>query len=329
LAAPSATSWPTAGAITYGQTLSSSTLTGGSATVAGSFAFTTPDTSPSAGSQSESVTFTPSDTTDYNTVAGSVNVTVNKAAPSVTSWPTAGAITYGQTLTSSTLTGGSASVGGSFAFTTPGTSPSAGSQSESVTFTPSDTTDYNTVAGSVNVTVNKATATMMLGSLNQTYTGSALVATAIATPSGLTVTFTYNGSSTAPTAAGSYAVVGTINDANYTGTQSGTLTISKAAADVTLGNLNQTYTGSVLVATATTNPVGLSASFTYNGSSTAPTNAGAYSVAATISDTNYNGSASGTLTIAKATATVTLGSLSQTYTGSGLSPRQPRPRRAD
>jgi hypothetical protein len=35
---------------------------------------------------------------------------------------------------------------------------------------------------------------------------------------GLDVNFTYNGSSTAPTAAGSYPVVATISDSNYTGT---------------------------------------------------------------------------------------------------------------
>ena len=43
----------------------------------------------------------------------------------------------------------------------------------------------------------------------------ALAATATTTPSGLTVNFTYNGSSTVPTAAGSYTVVGTISDSNY------------------------------------------------------------------------------------------------------------------
>src|SRR6185369_5148102 len=98
--------WPTAGAITYGQTLASSMLTGGTASVPGSFAFTTPSTKPNAGTANQPVTFTPTDTTNYNTVSGSVSVTVNKADPTVSAWPTAGAITYGQTLASSTLTGG-------------------------------------------------------------------------------------------------------------------------------------------------------------------------------------------------------------------------------
>jgi sugar lactone lactonase YvrE len=78
---PTVSAWPTAGAITYGQTLASSTLTGGTTSVAGAFAWTTPSTAPGAGTPSESVTFTPTDTTDYNTPAtGSVALTVNKAA---------------------------------------------------------------------------------------------------------------------------------------------------------------------------------------------------------------------------------------------------------
>jgi hypothetical protein len=159
-ATPTVTAWPTAGAITYGQALASSTLTGGTASVAGTFALTNPSTIPNAGAYSASVTFTPTDTTNYNTVVGSVDVTVNKATPNVTSWPTASAITYGQTLASSTLSGGTASVAGSFAFTTPSTAPGVGTASQSVTFTPTDTTNYNTVVGSVSVTVNEATATL-------------------------------------------------------------------------------------------------------------------------------------------------------------------------
>ncbi len=154
---PTVSAWPTASVITYGNTLASSILSGGSASVSGTFTWTTPTTAPGAGSPSESVTFTPSDTADYNTVTGTVILTVNKATPTVSAWPTASAITYGQTLLSSTLTGGTASVGGTFAWATPSTEPSAGTIPENVTFTPTDTTDYNTVAGTVSVTVSEAT----------------------------------------------------------------------------------------------------------------------------------------------------------------------------
>ena len=157
---PTVSAWPTASAITYGQTLALSTLSGGTGSVPGSFSWTTPATAPPTGTTSEDVTFTATDATDYNTVAGSVGVTVNKATPSVSAWPTASAITYGQTLALSTLSGGAASVSGTFAWTTPTITPSAGTPGESVTFTPTDTTDYNAVTGAVSVTVNAAAPTV-------------------------------------------------------------------------------------------------------------------------------------------------------------------------
>jgi hypothetical protein len=82
--------------------------------------------------------------------------------------------------------------------------------------------------------ISKTAATITLGSLAQSYSGSPLSATATTNPTGLTVNFTYNGSSTAPTAAGSYSVVGAISDANYTGTATGTLIISRIASAVSL-----------------------------------------------------------------------------------------------
>jgi len=115
---PTITTAPTASAITYGQALTSSTLNGGLASVPGSFAFTTPSTIRLRARPRKSVTFTPADTNDYNTVTLNVSVTVNKATPTITTAPTASAITYGQALSSSTLNGGLASVPGSFAFTT-------------------------------------------------------------------------------------------------------------------------------------------------------------------------------------------------------------------
>ena len=159
---PTITTLPTASAIIYGQTLAASVLTGGAGSVAGTFAWTTPTTVPGAGTPSESVTFTPTDTTDYNTVTGTVTLTVSKATPTVSTLPTASAVSSGQTLASSTLTGGTATynttaVPGTFAWTTPTTVPPVGTDSESVTFTPTDTTDYNTVTTTVTVTVNNKT----------------------------------------------------------------------------------------------------------------------------------------------------------------------------
>jgi cyclophilin family peptidyl-prolyl cis-trans isomerase len=169
------------------------------------------------------------------------------------------------------------------------------------------------------IIVAKAAATVSLGGLAQTFDNTPRSATATTTPASLAVNFTYDGSSTPPTNAGSYAVVATINDSNYAGTASGTLVVAKATATVNLGSLAQTYDGGAKSATATTTPSGLTVNFTYDGSSTAPTNAGTYAVIGTLSDVNYSGSANGSLVIAKAAATVSLGGLAATYNGSAHS----------
>ena len=119
---------------------------------------------------------------------------------------------------------------------------------------------------------------MSLGSLAQTYTGSALTPTATTTPAGLGVDWT----GTPQTNVGSYPV-STVNDPNYQGSASGTFVINKAPATVALSNLTQTYTGSALTPTATTTPAGLAVVWTV----VPQTNAGSYPVTATISDTNY------------------------------------------
>ena len=90
---------------------------------------------------------------------------------------------------------------------------------------------------------------------------------------------------------------GTINDANYQGSATGTMVIGKATGSIVLGSLSQTYDGSAKAATATTTPSGLTVSFTYNGSATVPTSAGSYTVVGTINDANYQGSATGTMVI--------------------------------
>ncbi|MCY1635053.1 T9SS type A sorting domain-containing protein, partial [Marinifilum sp. D737] len=152
--------WPAASKITYGQNLSESILTGGTANVEGSFAFTNPSATPNAGTQSVEIIFTPTDNSNYNTVSGNINITVDKADATVSVWPTAGTITYGQTLSESTLSGGTANVEGSFAFTNPSATPDAGTQVVEIIFTPTDASNYNTASGNINITVDKADATV-------------------------------------------------------------------------------------------------------------------------------------------------------------------------
>lgn len=154
--------------------------------------------------------------------------------------------------------------------------------------------DSNVTEQTVNISVTQAGATITLNSatLEQTYDGTPRVVTTTTNPAGLNVNVSYNGSSEAPTAAGSYTVVATINHASYTGTASGTLTVAKAPATITLGALSHTYNGSPKAATATTSPTGLPVQVMYTnatyGPSTAPPSAhGSYTVEATLNDDNH------------------------------------------
>ncbi len=83
-------------------------------------------------------------------------------------------------------------------------------------------------ASLLNIVGTKAAATVTLGNLSQTYDGTAKAVTAITTPAGLQVTLTYDGNTLPPTAAGGYAVVATVSDANYAGSATGTLTVNPA-----------------------------------------------------------------------------------------------------
>src|SRR5207244_5932074 len=115
----------------------------------------------------------------------------------------------------------------------------------------------------------KGTATITLSNLTQGYDGSPKPVTVTTSPAGLSgVSIAYNGKSTAPTNIGSYAVVASLSNTNYTASNAtGTLTITKGTATITLSNLTQGYDGSPNPVTATTSPAGLSGvSITYDGS---------------------------------------------------------------
>ncbi|MBM3863318.1 MAG: hypothetical protein FJ385_05090, partial [Verrucomicrobia bacterium] len=161
---------------------------------------------------------------------------VPKIVPSITTAPTASSITYGQTLGDSTLSGGAASVAGTFAFTSPTTVPNAGTANQSVTFTPTDTAVY--LAATVNVSVTINAAAISEESITLSRDGDSFTATA-AGVSGFSISYSgrngtsYGPSATAPTAAGFYTATATSSDPNYTGTKSENYILSGpiAAAD--------------------------------------------------------------------------------------------------
>jgi hypothetical protein len=143
----------------------------------------------------------------------------------------------------------------------------------------------------------KAPAAITLGQLAQTYDGAPKNVSVVTTPAGLGVSITYNGSTSAPTNAGAYAIAAAISDTNYFGSTVGTLTIAKASAAIALAKLRQSYDGAPKTISATTTPANLAVDFTYDGGVAAPIYPGPHAVAATINDANYTGSTSGTLVI--------------------------------
>ena len=78
-------------------------------------------------------------------------------------------------------------------------------------------------------TITMATATITLSGLAEIYDGTPKAASATSDPAGLAVVLTYDGSSVAPTAPGSYTVAATLNEANYAASASGVLVIAADA----------------------------------------------------------------------------------------------------
>ena len=102
-------------------------------------------------------------------------VVVNKATPTI-SWAPPAAITYGTALSGTQLNATSGGVAGTFAYSpAAGTVLGAGTQTLSVTFTPTDSTNYNSASDTTSLTVNKATGVFTItSSANPSVYGAAV-----------------------------------------------------------------------------------------------------------------------------------------------------------
>ncbi|MFM7182849.1 MAG: tandem-95 repeat protein [Verrucomicrobiales bacterium] len=171
-----------------------------------------------------------------------------------------------------------------------------GNYNDTVTFA-NTTNGIGDTSRAVSLTVNAVPATVTLGNLNQTYDGFSKPVSVTTTPAGLAHTVTYNGSSTVPINAGSYAVVATITEPNYTGSASGTLVISYNVSYQGNGNTsgtapaNQSKLQNVNLALATNTGSLVKSGFTLVGWNTAPDGSGtSYALGST-----YSGNANLTL----------------------------------
>ncbi|HEY6849424.1 MAG TPA: Ig-like domain repeat protein [Terracidiphilus sp.] len=233
-ATPSVT-WATPAAIPYGTALSPTQLDAAS-TVAGSFAYT-PAVGAilTAGTHALSVTFTPTDTTDYATTTANVQLRVNQATASIT-WATPAAIIYGTALGATQLDA-TAPVAGAFAYTPAlGATLTAGTHALSVTFTPTDATDYATTTATVQLQVNQATASITWATPAAIIYGTALGATQLDATAPVAGAFAYTPALGTTLTAGTHtlSVTFTPTDATDYATAATTvqLTVSQAAQTI-------------------------------------------------------------------------------------------------
>lgn len=246
------------------------------------------------------------------TTSASGNV-VSKATPTISGTGAASNITFGQTLASSTISGFTANVPGTFAFTTPSTAPNAGTASYGVTFTPTDTSNYNNATTTVSVTTLPAAPVVTAsGATTYTYNGTPQgPASATNTGTGSSYTYSYSGtenggatygpSATRPSNAGAYQMVATVAaSGNYSSASSSPygFNINRAASTVTVtgatsyvfngsehGPTTYDHTGSSGAVTFHYTGVG---STSYAESTTRPTAVGTYKAVATLAeDNNY------------------------------------------
>ncbi|MBN8726324.1 MAG: right-handed parallel beta-helix repeat-containing protein [Xanthomonadales bacterium] len=190
--------------------------------------------------------------------------------------------------------------------------------SYAVLATVTDANHSGSANGTLRITADNAT--ISLGNLAAVYDGSPHAASVTTMPAGLAHTVTYDGSTQAPTNAGSYSVVATITAPGYSGSASATLVIDKAAATITLGDLSQVWDGQPKPVSVTTTPAGLTVNVLYDGVLTVPSGVGSYTVLATITDTNHAGMASDTLVIGAGGASAIAANGGTHFTGTAGQP---------
>jgi hypothetical protein len=293
-------SWATPAAITYGTPISNTQLNA-SANVPGAFQYFVPvGTILPAGSEPLAVQFTPTDATDYTTAIVDVNLVIKKANP-VIAWATPAPITYGTALSGTQLKA-TANVPGSFSYSvSPGTVLPAGVQSLVVAFTPADDTDYNTVLGSVNLVINKATPTLTWPAPASIAYGTALGAAQLDATASVPGTFNYSAAAGTILSAGSHTLSVTFTPTNSTDyatvSANVNLVVSKATLALTWPTPAAIFYGTALSATQLDATANVPGSFSYNFSLGTVFHPGTHALSATFSPTDTTDYAAATASV--------------------------------
>ena len=287
------------------------------------------------------------------------DATATKDTPAINTVPTASAITYGQKLSNSNLTGGEAKVGsavisGTFKWKTGTIAPQvkdSNSTEYEVVFTPTDTASYESATCKVKLTVNKKTLSSLATTpiSDQPYTGSLITPTfnvmngtnfyEILDPSDYKVTFTNNTN----VGTANYTIEETPTGNYKFNTSYGTFKIKAADSSISItGDPSKPYDGNVVTDPAVSKSGSTGAvTYTYytdaacttktttaSGAASdgaAPKNAGDYWVKATLAaDSNYGIATSDAkkFTISQRNISeVTVASIAdKEYTGSSIEP---------
>lgn len=327
--------WATPKSITYGTALSNTQLNA-SASVAGGFTYLPAiGTIPGAGDQTLTVNFTPTDTANYNNASKQVSLSVSKADPVIT-WAKPTAITYGTALDGTQLNA-SADVAGDFSYSpVSGTVLDAGDHTLSVTFTPTDGTDYNTATKQVSLTVGQVEPVVNWAAPADITYGTALDDSQLNATANISGSFSYSPTSGTVLDAGTHTLSVTftpVDEVNYKAiTQHVSITVNPVAPVITFGPApTPTYLGGTFAVSATTDSTSAIAYSKISGPcmwvSTNlfdSTGAGDCVIKAqTSATTNYlAGSATQTVTIAQAASTIEWSDPADIVYGTALSAAQ-------
>jgi len=262
-----AIAWPTPAPLAYGVALSSAQLNA-TASVPGRFVYTPEEgTVLTAGVQTLTTTFTPSDASNYTTAQTAVSFTVAKAK-SIVNWTQPAPIAYGTPLGSAQLNA-TASVPGTFVYTpAAGTVLSTGAHALSATFTPADATDYIATQCEVPLVVTKVTPPIVWPNPNSIVYGTALGSNQLNATSPVPGKFTYIPAAGAVLTAGTHTPSVTFTPAdsmNYTAAQAAvSLTVTRATPSVTWPEPASIAYGTALSATQLNATASIPGKFVYN-----------------------------------------------------------------
>jgi Flp pilus assembly CpaE family ATPase len=218
--------WSAPASITYGDALGAPQLNA-TASVPGKFVYT-PAAGEilAAGTHTLSVLFTPTDSADYSSVQSSVTLTVTKAKPTLVMWPTPAPITQGTPLSAAQLNA-TAPVPGKFVYSpAAGEVLSAGTQTLSVIFTPTDS-NFPPAQAAVSLTVSKATPTITWAAPASISYGTALSAGQLNAKASVSGSFVYAPPSGEVLPAGTHTLTATF-------TPRDTADVATAQAEVSL-----------------------------------------------------------------------------------------------